>query len=66
MFSNQDPSMFNYEVCELSKNHQVSFSPRVIRDLKLLSTWCIVVFGVLMVHSDVWGPSRVKYLSWFK
>ena len=55
---NLDFSKLRCEVCELAKNHQVSYPLRIKRN--------DIPFSI--IHSDVWGPSRIHCLSsakWF-
>ncbi|XP_077249080.1 uncharacterized protein LOC143888508 [Tasmannia lanceolata] len=50
-------SPFQCESCELGKHHRVSFPSRVISR---------VSSSFELVHSDVWGPSRVASSTGFK
>ena len=55
---NLDPSKFQCEVCELSKNHCISYPLSSKRSEILFSP----------IHTDVWGPSQVSCHSgakWF-
>ncbi|KAL4562842.1 hypothetical protein LXL04_026873 [Taraxacum kok-saghyz] len=54
----KDPSSFKCEVCQISKHIRHSYSPLPYKPSHPFS----------LVHSDVWGPSRVKNVSgarWF-
>ena len=58
LFKNKDPSSFQCEFCELAKHHRTSFPLQPYRLSKPFS----------LIHSDVWGSSRVSTLSakkWF-
>ena len=58
LFQNKDPSMFQCEVCALAKHQRVPFPPR---PYKLSAPFSLI-------HSDIWGPSRVLSVSgkrWF-
>ena len=41
--------MFQFEICELTKYHHACFPPQPYKASKPFS----------IIHSDVWGPSRV-------
>ena len=58
LFKNKNPSSFQCEFCELAKHHRTSFPLQPYRLSKPFS----------LIHSDVWGSSRVSTLSakkWF-
>ena len=58
LFKNKSPSSFQCEVCELAKHHCSVFPPKPYQVSKPFT----------LIHSDVWGPSRVSTLSpkkWF-
>ena len=58
MFQGLDVTNFHYDVCELSKYHRVSYD--VSNKLSL--------FPFFLVHSDMWGLSKVPNCSgakWF-
>ena len=58
LFTNLDISIFKCEVCELAKSHRTSFP--------LIFNKSPVPF--MVIHSDVWGPSKVPTLGgsyWF-
>jgi transposase InsO family protein len=58
LFLHKNVSKVQCETCELSKNHHVSFSPSINKSVE----------PFVLVHTDVWGPSRVVSLSgyqWF-
>jgi hypothetical protein len=58
LFLHNNVSKFQCETCELSKHHRVYFSPRINKSDA----------PFILVHTDVWGPSRVVSLSgywWF-
>ena len=55
---NFDVCNFKYDVCELSKSHQTTFLLSLNKNQ--------VPF--MVVHSDIWGPSKVSTLErarWF-
>ncbi|RVW35673.1 Retrovirus-related Pol polyprotein from transposon TNT 1-94 [Vitis vinifera] len=57
LFAKSDISGFRCDICELAKSHRASF-PLILN--KSLS--------FMVIHSDVWGPSKVPTLSgsrWF-
>jgi hypothetical protein len=57
-FLHNNVSKFQCEICELSKHHRVSFSPSINKSDA----------PFVLVHTDVWGLSRVVSLSgyqWF-
>ena len=53
LFRNKNPSSFQCEFCELAKHHRTSFPLQPYRISKPFS----------LIHSDVWGPSRISTLS---
>jgi transposase InsO family protein len=58
LFLHNNVSKFQCETCELSKHHRVSFSPSINNSDA----------PFVLVHTDVWGPSRVVSLfgyRWF-
>ena len=58
MFAKSDISSFRCDICELAKSHRASF-PLILNKSPLL---------FMVIHSDVWGPSKVPTLSgsrWF-
>jgi len=58
LFTQCDISSFRCHVCELAKSHSVSF-PLTLNKSKIL---------FMLIHSDVWGPSKVLTLGrsrWF-
>ena len=58
LFKNKDQSLFQCEICELSKNHCASFPLQPYKPIKQFS----------IIHNDVWGPSRVNTIigkRWF-
>ena len=58
LFKGVDYSLFQYESCHLSKDHRVKFVSKSYSPSK----------PVYLIHSDVWGPSKVTTLSekrWF-
>jgi len=58
LFLHNNVSKFQCETCELSKHHHVSFSPSINKSDA----------PSVLIHTDVWGPSRVVFLSsyrWF-
>ena len=50
LFRNKSPSSFKCEICELAKHHRSSFPARPYQASK----------PFLLIHSDVWGPSRAS------
>lgn len=55
---NKSPSDYNCEVCQISKHVRHSYSPLPYKSSHPFH----------LIHSDVWGPSRVKSISgarWF-
>ncbi|RVW66051.1 Retrovirus-related Pol polyprotein from transposon TNT 1-94 [Vitis vinifera] len=57
-FAKSDISGFRCDICELAKSHCVSF-PLILNKSP---------FPFMVIHSDVWGPSKVPTLSgsrWF-
>jgi hypothetical protein len=58
LFLHNNVYKFQCETCGLSKHHRVSFSPRINKSNA----------PFVLIHIDVWGPSRVVSLSsyrWF-
>ncbi|RVW98129.1 Retrovirus-related Pol polyprotein from transposon TNT 1-94 [Vitis vinifera] len=58
LFAKSDISGFRCDICELAKSHRVSF-PLILNKSP---------FPFMVIHSDVWGPSKVPTLSgsrWF-
>lgn len=58
LFKYVNPSIFYCESCVLAKHHRISFP---IKEPQILSPFSLI-------HSDVWGPSRVANISgsrWF-
>ena len=58
LFENKRMSDFHCEVCEFAKYHRVSYP---LKDYTLTSPFTLI-------HSDVWGPSRIQTVSgarWF-
>ena len=58
LFEPLNPSLFHCDVCVLSKHHHVSYPPCN----KISST------PFTLIHSDVWGPSKIPNCSgarWF-
>ncbi|WJZ97408.1 hypothetical protein VitviT2T_016013 [Vitis vinifera] len=58
LFAKSDISGFRCDICELAKSHHVSF-PLILNKSP---------FPFMVIHSDVWGPSKVSTLSgsrWF-
>jgi len=58
LFLHNNVSKFQCETRELSKHHHVSFSPSINKSDA----------PFVLVHTDVWGPSRMVSLSnyrWF-
>lgn len=53
LFINEDSSTFQCEVCELTKHHHSSFPSQPYKP----ST------SFPIIHSDVWGPNRMRTLS---
>jgi hypothetical protein len=56
LFLHNNVSKFQCETCELSKRHRVSFSPSINKSDA----------PFVLVHTDVWGPSRVVSLSGYR
>ena len=50
LFITKDSSLFHCEICELAKHHHAFFPSQPYKASKLFS----------IIHSDVWGPSRVS------
>ena len=58
MFAKSDIFGFRCDICELAKSHRASFSLILNKSL----------FPFMVIHYDVWGPSKVPTLSgsrWF-
>ncbi|CAH9050772.1 unnamed protein product [Cuscuta europaea] len=58
LFLNKDASLFNCDMCALAKHHRNTYLPQ---SYKLTSPFTLV-------HSDIWGPSRIPTLKgkrWF-
>ena len=58
LFAKSAISSFRCDVCELAKSHRASF-PLILNKSS---------FPFMVIHSDVWGPSKVLTLSgsrWF-
>ena len=53
LFKNIDVEFFHCEVCEFAKLHRVSFPLSNTRSLSPFS----------LIHSDIWGPSRISNIS---
>jgi hypothetical protein len=56
LFLHDNVSKFQCETCELSKHHRVSFPPSINKSDA----------PFVLVHTDVWGPSRVVSLSGYR
>ena len=56
LFVNKDFNSFQCEVCELAKHHRAVFSPVPYKASKPFS----------LIHSDLWGPSRIPNISGIK
>jgi transposase InsO family protein len=58
MFENIDSSIFRCDVCELAKSHRTSFRLTLNKS----------PLPFMVIHSDVWGPSKIQTLGgsrWF-
>ncbi|XP_059289454.1 uncharacterized protein LOC132042971 [Lycium ferocissimum] len=58
LFRNKNPSLFQCEFCEMAKHHRSFFPSQKYQASKPFT----------MIHSDVWGPSRISTMSgkrWF-
>ncbi|WJZ83402.1 hypothetical protein VitviT2T_003088 [Vitis vinifera] len=58
LFAKSDISGFRYDICELAKSHRASFSLILNKS----------PFPFMVIHSNVWDPSKVPTLSgsrWF-
>ena len=55
LFAKSDISSFRCDICELAKSHRASF-PLILNKSPL---------PFMVIHSDVWGPSKVLTLSGF-
>ncbi|KAM2733441.1 hypothetical protein EV2_036866 [Malus domestica] len=58
LFVKTDVSQFKCDVCEMAKSHRTSFPPSLNKS----------TVPFMIVHSDVWGPSKVATLGgahWF-
>ena len=56
LFEKCDISSFHCEVCELAKSHRASFPLTLNKSL----------LPFMVIHSDVWGPSKVPTLSGYR
>jgi len=58
LFLNKNPASFQCEICELAKHRRTYFPAQPYKPTKPFS----------VIHSDVWGPSRIKTITgkrWF-
>jgi len=58
LFLNKNPASFQCEICELAKHCRTYFPAQPYKPTKPFS----------VIHSDVWGPSRIKTITgkrWF-
>lgn len=58
LFKNKNISDFQCEICQLAKHHRAIFSSQPYKPSR----------PFFLIHSDLWGPSRVKNISgtrWF-
>ena len=58
LFENVSVENLHCDVCELAKHHRVSFPLSSIKFVKTFS----------LIHSDVWGPSKIPNITkakWF-
>lgn len=58
LFINKDPSSFHCDISALAKHHKSTYSPRVYTPTTPFA----------LIHSDIWGASRVSTLNgkkWF-
>jgi len=58
LFINKDPKKFHCEICQLAKHTRASFPAKPYNESSPFS----------LVHSDVWGPSRIRNITgtrWF-
>lgn len=58
LFINKDPKKFHCEICQLAKHTRVSFPAKPYSESS----------PFFLVHSDVWGPSRIHNVTstrWF-
>ena len=58
LFLNKDPSSFHCDICALAKHHKNHYPTRLYTPTSPFS----------LIHSDIWGPSRVSTLKekrWF-
>jgi hypothetical protein len=56
LFSQFTESDFHCETCTLMKSHRISYPLRLNKSF----------MPFMIVHSDVWGPSRVSIISGYK
>ncbi|XP_074354950.1 uncharacterized protein LOC141693694 isoform X2 [Apium graveolens] len=49
-FMNKDPSTFDCEICQLAKHHRNPFPSQPYKATRPFT----------IIHSDVWGPSKIK------
>ena len=56
LFSQFTESDFHCETCTLMKSHRISYPLRLNNSF----------MPFMIVHSDVWGPSRVSIISGYK
>lgn len=52
LFQHNNVSKFQGDTCELSKHHRMAFSPNSNKSEE----------PFVIIHTDVWGPSRVVSL----
>lgn len=58
LFINKNPNSFSCEICQLAKHTRSTYTPLNYKPSKPFT----------LIHSDVWGPSRIKNISgsrWF-
>ena len=58
LFMNKNISSFHCDICALAKHHKNSYPPRAYKPTTLF----------FLIHSDIWGASRVPTCSgkrWF-
>lgn len=58
LFKNKSPKYFNCAICQLAKHTRSSY----------LSLSYTTIYPFSMIHSDVWGPLKVKNITgawWF-
>lgn len=56
LFCNKELVNFQCEVCQLAKHHHATFNTQPYKSS----------IPLLMIHSDIWGPSRIKNQNSFK